>query len=215
MEGAGQLLTMAAFLAFGAFLLPVGIAHASVSNVALAVLFLTVVRMLPIFISLTGTGLSSSEKLFLGWFGPRGLASLLFTMLMIDSFDFPNEAELIACVSLTVGLSILLHGFDVDTPVKLDREAKNEGPAQVNQTDRDTGLFATALILIAGLVFRLPDLDGRSTSYALGITADTTLGAKISPLADQNSACPEYIRCFVVQRLMQRRWYLRGRQSSP
>ena len=47
--------------------------------------------------------------------------------------------------------------------------------------------FATALILIAGLVFRLPDLDGRSTSYALGITADTTLGAKISPLADQNS----------------------------
>ena len=118
MEGAGQLLTMAAFLAFGAFLLPVGIAHASVSNVALAVLFLTVVRMLPIFISLTGTGLSSSEKLFLGWFGPRGLASLLFTMLMIDSFDFPNEAELIACVSLTVGLSILLHGL-TSTPLSI------------------------------------------------------------------------------------------------
>ena len=46
---------------------------------------------------------------------------------------------------------------------------------------------ATALILLAQQVFRLPDLDGRIPSYALGITADTTLGAKISPLADQNS----------------------------
>ena len=50
-------------------------------------------------------------KLFLGWFGPRGLASILFTLLMMDQFDFPNEEELLACVSLTVGLSILLHGL--------------------------------------------------------------------------------------------------------
>ena len=45
---------------------------------------------------------------------------------------------------------------------------------------------ATALILLAQQVFRLPDLDGRIPSYALGITADTTLGAKVSPLAGQN-----------------------------
>lgn len=111
MEGAGQLLTMTAFLVFGAFLLPEGIAHAGMSTAILAVLFLTVVRILPIVISLAGTGLPMREKLFLGWFGPRGLASILFTLLMMAAFEFPNEPELLACVSLTVGLSIVLHGI--------------------------------------------------------------------------------------------------------
>jgi NhaP-type Na+/H+ or K+/H+ antiporter len=111
MDGAGQLLTMAAFLLFGAFLLPLGLAFAQPITVVLALLFLTVVRMLPIFVSLTGSGLNTCEKLFLGWFGPRGIASILFTMIIIDDFDFPNEADLLACVSLTVGLSILLHGL--------------------------------------------------------------------------------------------------------
>lgn len=116
MEGAGQLLTMAAFLVFGAFLLPDGLAHAGPNTVILALVFLTVVRVVPIFMSLTGSGLPAREKLFLGWFGPRGLASILFTLLMMDQFDFPNEQELLACVSLTVGLSILLHGLS-STPL--------------------------------------------------------------------------------------------------
>jgi NhaP-type Na+/H+ or K+/H+ antiporter len=116
MEGAGQLLTMAAFLVFGAFLLPDGLAHAGVSTLVLALLFLTVVRMGPILLSLIGSGLLTGEKLFLGWFGPRGLASILFTLLMMDQFDIPNEEELLACVSLTVGLSILLHGI-TSTPL--------------------------------------------------------------------------------------------------
>lgn len=110
MEGVGQILTMFAFLTFGALLLPDGLAHMSWTAVALAVLFLTVVRMLPIWLSLTGSGLAAREKLFLGWFGPRGLASILFTLIMTDEFDFPGEAELLACVSMTVFLSIILHG---------------------------------------------------------------------------------------------------------
>ena len=111
MEGNGQLLTMAAFLMFGALLLPQGLVHFSVIPVIVALLFLTVVRMLPIWLSLSGTGLSLKEKLFLGWFGPRGLASILFTLIIIDEFDFPGEDELLACVSVTVFFSILLHGI--------------------------------------------------------------------------------------------------------
>lgn len=111
MDGAGQLLTMSAFLVFGAFLLPDGLAHAGFSTVLLAVLFLTLVRVIPIVLSLTGSGLGLREKLFLGWFGPRGLASILFTLLMMDQFDLPGEDALLACVSLTVFLSILLHGM--------------------------------------------------------------------------------------------------------
>lgn len=110
MEGVGQILTMFAFLAFGAVLLPSGIEHMTWNAVVLAILFLTVVRMLPIWVSLSGTGLAPSEKLFLGWFGPRGLASVLFTLIMTSTFSFPGEEELLACVSMTVFLSIILHG---------------------------------------------------------------------------------------------------------
>jgi NhaP-type Na+/H+ or K+/H+ antiporter len=111
MEGQGQLLTMAAFFIFGALLLPDGLEHVTPVTVAIAILFLSIVRMGPIWLSLAGTGLKLKDKLFLGWFGPRGLASILFTLIMMDEFDFPNEQELLACVSLTVALSILMHGL--------------------------------------------------------------------------------------------------------
>ncbi len=92
MEGAGLLLTMSSFLVFGALLLPDGLAHASMKTVLIAVLFLTVVRVGAIWLSLLGSGLKTREKLFLGWFGPRGLASILFTLVIIDEFEFANEA---------------------------------------------------------------------------------------------------------------------------
>jgi NhaP-type Na+/H+ or K+/H+ antiporter len=117
MEGFGQLLTIFSFLVsrfsflvFGALLLPEGLEHMTWNTVALSLLFLTVVRMLPIWLSLLGTDLALREKLFLGWFGPRGLASILFTLIILDEFDFPGEQELLACVSMTVFLSIILDG---------------------------------------------------------------------------------------------------------
>jgi sodium/hydrogen antiporter len=116
MEGAGLMLTMSAFLVFGALLLPEGLMHASMKTVLIAVLFLTVVRVGAIWLSLLGSGLKTREKLFLGWFGPRGLASILFTLVIIDEFEFANEAELLACVSMTVALSILVHGLS-STPL--------------------------------------------------------------------------------------------------
>ena len=116
MEGAGLILTMSSFLVFGAVLLPDGLAHASMKTVLIAVLFLTVVRVGAIWLSLLGSGLKTSEKLFLGWFGPRGLASILFTLVILDAFEFANEAELLACVSMTVALSILVHGLS-STPL--------------------------------------------------------------------------------------------------
>ena len=76
MESEGQLLTMMAFIVFGAVLLPLAFEHVSMKTVILSLGFLTIVRILPIWLSLLGTGLKTSEKLFLGWFGPRGLASI-------------------------------------------------------------------------------------------------------------------------------------------
>lgn len=111
MEGTGQILTMAAFLVFGAIMLPDGIAHVTSTALLIAILFLTIVRIIPIWISLTGTSLAMKEKLFLGWFGPRGLASILFTLIMMAEFEFPNEEEFLACVSMTVFISVVLHGI--------------------------------------------------------------------------------------------------------
>lgn len=110
MEGTGQILTMTAFIVFGAIMLPDGLIHVSGKALIIALLFLTIIRMLPIWLSLFGTRLKQKEKLFLGWFGPRGLASILFTLIVMADFDFPNEEEFLACVSMTVFLSVVLHG---------------------------------------------------------------------------------------------------------
>ncbi|MGJ5618191.1 hypothetical protein [Sulfitobacter sp. MF3-043] len=61
------------------------------------------------------------DKLFLGWFGPRGLASILFTFIIVDEFDLPGENELLACVSMTVAMSVLLHGLSATPFAKMMR----------------------------------------------------------------------------------------------
>ena len=110
MEGEGQLLTLLTFLVFGAVLAPLGLQHATVKTVGVAVAFLTLVRMIPIWLALIGAGLSHYEKFFLGWFGPRGLASILFALLVLERFQIPGSEEIVACVVMTVLLSIVLHG---------------------------------------------------------------------------------------------------------
>ena len=123
MEGEGQLLTMLTFLVFGAVLAPIGLSHANWRTLVVAISFLTFVRILPIWISLTGLRLSSYEKLFLGWFGPRGLASILFVLLSIEQFVLPGQDELVACAVLTVLLSIALHGITAVPLSNLFRKA--------------------------------------------------------------------------------------------
>jgi len=111
MESEGKILTILTFIIFGALLLPKGIAHANWQAVIVACLFLTIVRIIPIMLSLTGVNMSFRHKLALGWFGPRGLASILFALLIDERFDIPGYGHVLACVVLTVALSVLLHGI--------------------------------------------------------------------------------------------------------
>lgn len=69
-----------------------------------ALLSLTVIRMLPIFLSLTGTGEKTDSKLFLAWFGPRGLASIVLNT------DLPGTELMTMVVVSTVFLSVIAHG---------------------------------------------------------------------------------------------------------
>ncbi len=110
METEGQLLMLITFLVFGAALLPEGIAHLNAMIFLYAVLSLTVIRMVPIAISLLGSGVGLPSHLFLGWFGPRGLASILFVLLILEESEAPHRDELLSVTVITVALSALLHG---------------------------------------------------------------------------------------------------------
>mgnify|MGYP001821081923 FL=1 len=111
MESEGQLLMLITFLVFGAALLPEGLVHVNVSFVIYAVLSLTVIRMVPIAISLLGSGIRLPTYFFLGWFGPRGLASILFVLLILEEADIPHHTEILATTVITVALSVILHGI--------------------------------------------------------------------------------------------------------
>jgi NhaP-type Na+/H+ or K+/H+ antiporter len=83
-----------------------------------ALLSLTVIRMLPIFLSLTGTGESTASKLFIGWFGPRGLACIVFAIIVINK-GVPEGKFIAMVVVLTVFLSLVAHGISANPLAKL------------------------------------------------------------------------------------------------
>ena len=107
----GEFLAFFVWFLFGAALVPVVVHHLDVATVVYALLSLTVLRMLPVALALVGTGLDRPTVLFVGWFGPRGLASVVFALLAIEELGAgPIVAEPIAAVCLTVLLSVVLHG---------------------------------------------------------------------------------------------------------
>lgn len=110
METEGQLLMLITFLVFGAALLPEALEHIRPEYVVYALLSLTVIRMVPVAVSLIGARVRLPTQLFLGWFGPRGLASILFVLLVIEEADVPNHEMLLSITMITVALSTLLHG---------------------------------------------------------------------------------------------------------
>lgn len=109
-ETEGQLLTLLVFLVFGAVMVPEALAHASIATLSYAIVSLTLVRMLPVAISLIGSGLTGRSVGFLGWFGPRGLASILFALVVVEEGRLLSGPVVEGVVMLTVLMSAVLHG---------------------------------------------------------------------------------------------------------
>jgi sodium/hydrogen antiporter len=109
-EAEGQLLNLSVFFIFGVLVL--GAIQPLSWEVALyALLSLTVIRMLPVALSLMGTHLHGISILFAGWFGPRGLASIVLGLIVVEEAPLlPGREEIEAVVASTVLLSVLLHG---------------------------------------------------------------------------------------------------------
>ncbi|MGF1464571.1 MAG: cation:proton antiporter [Sandaracinaceae bacterium] len=110
LEAEGQLLIMLVFLMFGASLLWPALRGATGAVALYVVLSLTVIRMLPVGLSLIGTGVRMPTVLFLGWFGPRGLATVLFGLLVVSEGSMPHGTLVEAVAMCAAGVSVLAHG---------------------------------------------------------------------------------------------------------
>lgn len=110
-EEEGTLLTLLVFALLGAALVPQQLQALDLPTAAYVVLSLTVVRMLPIALSLTGAGLRRDTVAFLGWFGPRGLATLLFSLLVVERVEVAGRQQIVSVALWTVLASILAHGM--------------------------------------------------------------------------------------------------------
>ncbi|WP_246053420.1 cation:proton antiporter [Actinocorallia herbida] len=110
LEQTGRLVSLLVWLAFGVIVLPIMASRIGPPTVLYAVLSLTVVRMLPVALVTLGAGLDRSSVLFLGWFGPRGLASLVFALIALEELG-PDADDAVTVIGCTVLLSVLAHGL--------------------------------------------------------------------------------------------------------
>ncbi|HFD80575.1 MAG TPA: sodium:proton antiporter [Gammaproteobacteria bacterium] len=109
-EGTGDTFALITWVIFGSAVIGKAIGHFSWPIVIYAVLSLTLIRMLPVYLALAGSGVDNAGKLFIGWFGPRGLASIVFAVIVVDA-NLPNSGAIAMVVVSAILLSILAHGL--------------------------------------------------------------------------------------------------------
>ncbi|WP_421274741.1 cation:proton antiporter [Aeromonas veronii] len=111
-EGYGDLLSVVIWMVFGATLMPILPELLHWQYWLYAIASLTLLRMVPVWLSLIGTGLKPELKLFIGWFGPRGLASIVFAVMVLQNDpSLIGQRPIIATVLCTIILSVILHGL--------------------------------------------------------------------------------------------------------
>lgn len=108
-EGTGDTLALITWVIFGTAVVGQAIGDFNWLILLYSALSLTLIRMLPVFVSLAGSGIDAEGKLFIGWFGPRGLASIVFAVIVVNS-GLPDSGTLSMTVVCTIILSIIAHG---------------------------------------------------------------------------------------------------------
>ncbi|WP_314926361.1 cation:proton antiporter [Aeromonas piscicola] len=118
-EGYGDLLSVVIWMVFGATLMPMLPELLHWQYWLYAAASLTLLRMLPVWLSLLGTGLKPELKLFIGWFGPRGLASIVFAVMVLQHEPaLLGQKPIITTVLCTIVLSVILHGISANPWVR-------------------------------------------------------------------------------------------------
>ena len=115
-EHMGEALALLTWVVFGGIVVARLLDRATWPALLSAVLSLTVVRMLPVFLCLIGTRTNTAEKLMIGWFGPRGLATIVFAVLVLDE-KLPGNDTIMLTAGWTVLLSVITHGVTANPVV--------------------------------------------------------------------------------------------------
>jgi len=148
-EETSALLSLLVWLAFGAIAIVPAFKILSWEIVLYAVLSLTVIRMVPVAIALAGARLGRTATVFIGWFGPRGLASVVFALLALEEAGPAAAEPAVAVISVTVLFSVIAHGATAD-PL-----ARRYGPAMARALG-DTSSPASAPMAERRLIRRAP-----------------------------------------------------------
>jgi len=122
-EGFADILSVLVWILFGAIIITNTWPYFTWKTWTYAIASLTILRIIPVWISLLGTNLSRESRLFMGWFGPRGLASIVFGVIVFQH-ELVAKEQLIATVVSTVFLSVLLHGITANPWVARFRSSK-------------------------------------------------------------------------------------------
>jgi NhaP-type Na+/H+ or K+/H+ antiporter len=113
-EETGTLVSLLVWLAFGAVAVAPAADDLTWQVVLYAVLSLTVIRMAPVAVALAGAGLDRATIALVGWFGPRGLASVVFALLALEELGSSAAGHAVAVITITVLLSVIAHGATAD-----------------------------------------------------------------------------------------------------
>jgi len=113
-EETGALVSLLVWLAFGAVAVAPAVTGLTWQIALYAVLSLTLIRMLPVAVSLIGAGLDRPTIALIGWFGPRGLASVVFALLALEELGSHAAGHAVAFITITVMLSVIAHGATAD-----------------------------------------------------------------------------------------------------
>jgi sodium/hydrogen antiporter len=135
-DAAGQLLELMVFAMFGSYAVVVGWRDAGWRVVVFAVLALFAVRMVAVSVALIRSDLPATNRLFIGWFGPRGIGTLVLGLLVVERGQIEQESLIVQVVVVTVTLSLVLHSLTAWPGIKWltaapeETEAPSGTPAQ-------------------------------------------------------------------------------------
>jgi NhaP-type Na+/H+ or K+/H+ antiporter len=110
-ETEGMQLILIVFLIFGLAMVPVAAPYWGLRELIYALASLTVIRMVPVAISLIGVRLDWQTITFIGWFGPRGIASVLYLLMAVAAIGFGGYEQVMSVIVLTIMISVFAHGI--------------------------------------------------------------------------------------------------------
>lgn len=109
-EAEGQQLILFVFLIFAMVMVPIAVDYWDIRALLYAILSLTIIRMIPVAISLIGKKLDLYTIVFIGWFGPRGIASVLYLLLVVKTVGIEGYEYILSTIVLTILISVFAHG---------------------------------------------------------------------------------------------------------